>query len=1286
MWLSALSVVVLSALAPGAAVETADLAGLERVTADEPAPHVAWGVPLEGGPIRAVIVAPLFTLRDAVELANRLELDFDTIPFWNAGAVSDGGALGSDSVPAETRLARLREALDDSPDLLILGNFDLGLLPEDLWQAVAARVEAGTGLILANHRHSPLPAHVEAFIEALEPEDAPSIRRGIGESLTPEWNTGLDFVHTGRHGEGRVVELNYSGGRPQSHFLLPAPTQPLLAEREHLDAYVSLAAKAARWAAKREPRVCIERFESAGPPTPTAEQIPSFLPEEYAEQLQESAVRQPYMPYRLVLNEPADRTYTVRVQVRQPGRNWTQVYDTYEQQYPLEKGQTHYSVNLGLGSGSYFVDLWLLDKGRVVDWHTAVIEVVGWPHFSDLKLTKQSVLPNDTLGISLNIAPPLHPQLYADRLCTVVARATDPLQRIVATALRNVPEQSGHVELSLDMSDLIAPRVKIEVFVVDMPRAVTTEGREPSEIELGWAAYAHRYLPVRQPLGPDRFALVVRGDTGGEYNARTWCRALAARGADFLCSVEGMVGAFCGAEANLAPLPILTQLAPVATPDGLQRVPCLSDPDYLREEAKRIEMAVEEPWVRDAFLHSLGSGNCLATGEENLCQSPTCLAGFRNRLRAAYGTIGALNAAWKSGHVDWEQVMPGTLADARQSGVYAPWVDFRQYMDSVFLSAHTLDRDMLLSLYASDTGLPLPTPAAAGIRIGFSAGPGNGPYTGYDWSRMAGELSLLAVPPDRLAVEKLRSYRMQGCFTGIVCGQGYSSLEPRYLSWYPWYALLHGMQAVWFEGALGGAATPVANAAVAPDGRVLPAFRRIADEAVEIRGGLDALLLNATPAKASVAVYDSPASYYLSLADRTYVRGEADASVPLVRADRGDAHAAQASLIAALADLGYAYDFVSPAQALEGRLKEYRIVFLPMARALDDDEIQALRDFQAAGGWLVADVAPGRYDEHGAPRPTPALAETFGVAWEQPAEAGAAARASVGFEWQDGKVEAKLGEVVPDASVAPADAVLQGEAGESPVWFRHAVGEAEAWLMNHPMPDYLRLAPEDADAFRDLLGGLLRAAGVRPVFALRGQDYFPGERMLFRFGKAEILGLLRDPSRGGEMEKVEPVFEGDARVFDMRQGVALRPRKAALKLERERPALLSRLPYEVVGLALAVPEETGAGKRLPIGVAVHTRGGLPDKHVVRIEIAPAGGAPLAHYGRTVVCEAGEGSTYIPLGRRETPGIYHVMAWDVLSGTFAEAIVSILSEDAPGFAGKPPGTPLPRTRAPGGRGK
>ena len=75
------------------------------------------------------------------------------------------------------------------------------------------------------------------------------------------------------------------------------------------------------------------------------------------------------------------------------------------------------------------------------------------------------------------------------------------------------------------------------------------------------------------------------------------------------------------------------------------------------------------------------------------------------------------------------------------------------------------------------------------------------------------------------------------------------------------------------------------------------------------------------------------------------------------------------------------YDFVTPTQVIEGGLAAggYKVLILPWAMAISDDEAGALRAFVDRGGLLIADVMPGIMDGHCRTRDHGALDDVFGV-------------------------------------------------------------------------------------------------------------------------------------------------------------------------------------------------------------------------------------------------------------------------------------------------------------------
>jgi len=1194
-----------------------------------------------------LFITPRFTLRDAVELAQRLDLDFDTAPVWDAHHLGYDPAV-PEHVPgasADETVARLRRRLKKDYDLIVLGNLDLSILPEDILSAVAEKVARGAGLLLAHRRaaysgdsilnsvgsenQDQRPRATELSIlspeYALVPvEDTSAITRGIGEDMTPEWFKGLDFVTASTFELGRVVELAYPGEPPKTHCLLPVLTQPLLARPEFMDTYFSLLAKAARWAAGREPLVWIERLEFTGPTGPDEEEIPPDFPEEYIQAMRDAVVPQPYRPYRLVLNQPADRAFRVEAQVREPGRGLREVY-SYDA--ILSAGQSTYPIQVAMGPGRYFVDTWLFDHNAIVDWHTEVITVEGWPEFTGLKFSKAALLANDTLDVSLDVRPLLH----QPRASMAYVRATDALKRLVAESYQIVPADGGEVHLRLNFADLIAGMVKVDVFVVDGTHPPFTH-RDTQR-----AAHGSAYLPVRRTAPANAFSFLVSSPIDTEYNVRLFLKTFAELGVDTVHAPATAASRFSLDEVNLYPLPELTRYTCDTAVEGTVRAPCLSDPVFREEETVRLQEGAVLFWAGGSGMYSLGDGNQLIASEENVCQSPSCLEGFQETLRARYETLGALNAACGTGFASWAAVRPATEAEAATSGKFAPWIDFRRYMDTVFAGIHVHGREVIRGVDRHG-------------RVGFRAAHGLTPYQGYDWWRLASQLDVLGVAADDLTMEKIRSYCDPHCYAAVCVGDGFVLRTIESAQWLPWRLVLHQVPAFWWTTPTGSAESATPYGALMPDGRPAPLFAAAAHEIADLKAsGLDALLLRAMRKNSGIAIYASQSSFLLNLVEPSF---------------GCDSLCAEARFARLLENLGYQYDFVSSEQVERGRLGGYSVLVLPMARALGDAEIAAVREFHALGGHLIADVASGQFDEHGIPRAQPPLAGLFGVRYGKPVQAGEPAEAQIELALGEGHpdIRGRLSGVRPDTSLEPAGADVGGAAGGSPVWLVGDSGPGLTVLINHALPAYTGYgAGSNERNLRALMGALLERAGATPLVRLAPPEgkAFRIECFGFRYDKADILALLSDPKVDGKRQKVTLSFGPERCVYDMRHGQRVRrAKKVRVRLVPGEAKLYSSLPYEVNEVRVDVPETVPCGRRLPVYISVKTEGGLPGEHLVRIEIAPVSGKPMAHYAQNVVCHEGQGDAFMPLALNEALGLYTITVRDVLTGMSAHAAVRL----------------------------
>lgn len=1177
---------------------------------------VQWAVPLEGGPIRVLFIAPRFALRDAAELAHRLEMRVETIPLWDATHFGRPEAFPR-AIPGtstEEVLKDFLDKIDKKVDVIIAANFDFAALPPEAFAALTEKVRMGTGLVLAHHRHT-LPDTLKAFLDELAPDAGGAIvTLGVGETMTAEWMNGLGFVQCGKIGEGRVVELDFQGEFPLTHCLIPALTNPLLAEREDFDTYLSLAARAARWATGRDVPVTIARVSAKPTPGPEEAQIPPGL-EDMVDATAPGGASMLH-EFTMELSAPADRNYTVVTGVRKRGRNQAPITNTLKNS-ELRRGSQAYDFYVVAGAGDYWLDAWLLDSAKpganVIEWSSHPIKIDSWPNIADLAINKTSVLPQDTIGVTLTMAP-------RNRPCVAFVRATDAFGRVVAQRHHPIEPEKALVTFGVGVADLLGDTLKIEVFVSD--RNMPTMPEWDTRV----CAYAYKYLPVRQPFPNDELHVVSDISGSVEFNAQQFYKQLAANGIDaasFPVSEESLRAVV---SSGIHALPQVTSYLPYQS-QSLVRQPCLDDPAFLVSEQTHLKSMAQI--VRDypALAIGLGEGNALSAAGEDVCRCPHCVAAFGEYLRKQYADLDALEHAWGVRQQNWDNVQIPTEQQARESKRYAPWIDFRMFMDSVFTNAHANARAVLRTT----------DPRA---RCGVAAAPADELFAGFDWNTMASRLDLVAVPGDKRLVNIARSARAATSITAVQMPVGMTGNAEQ---WLPWFSTLHRAQAVWLPESMAGTAHVPLSVALDPMGHLVPFAPQFTAETAALRNGFAKLWLKSTPQRAAIAIYTSRSSAWLNHVENQFSATSADAEREYVNA---------------LSALGYTFDFVSAEKIAKGGLSPYRVLILPMARALGDAEVHAIQSFASTGGCVIADVAPAAFNEHGIPRETPPLAELFGVRYTNPSAAAAPTTALVELKYERGKASADLADIRADVAVEAFNAQAGGLAGMTPVWLLRS--DTPTLLLNHAV------TTGTLARAHGVLDETLKHAGVVPVFEIKTRKAreFKGERFVASIGNIALYALLADAD-ASNTQKLQLQFDKRSHLYDLRAGMpVLRPAKVEIELAPGIAAMYAVLPYEVSACTLTVPASHQIGTRLPLHVKIDTVKGTPGDHLVHIDVyavTTETSIPLPHYRQDLVCAKGEGTGFIPFALNDSMTRYRIVARDVLTGISSEAFVNVTGE-------------------------
>ncbi len=1202
---------------PGTASEPPKSGGGGVVVSQQPAremmpepPVTAWAKPLVKGPLRVLFVAPEATLGDVKILAERIEIEADTAPLHSYSK--------PDAPDATRNTERLREALDRRKfDLIALGNADLSVFPADILERLCSAVQKGDGLVLAYHREHPLPAPLATLLEQGTPDAAAedAIAHGLGANNAPEWKAQPPEIRATRAGQGRIVELNYPGNRPQTHFLLAPITRPFEAEWEYLDNYTALPLRALSWAGQRDGAPEVAKITSAYPAGPKEEDIPPGLFPEFVQRSKDSLLRLPYMPYLLELAAAAAQEYAVRVQVRTPGRAFPLAIERTDL---LSKGATRYDFFLPVGPGNHWIDIFLKQDGKTAAWFSFADSFEGWPAPTNVTFGQGVLQPNGTLNIGFEIRAASD----TPRPCTVYARARDSYGRLVAEMRGEAPREGGHVTLPLVFSDLLAPRVTVELFTLDLP--LQTFPARPDDLDLQRASYTYAHVPVRLPANETSFALVVDAQGCAEYGERRLLRSLARAGATHVHAPAGEASALFPGEFGLFPIPELTRLTPTAVGEGQQRVPCLSDPVYRDSLVVDIKARTSLYLGAGIGLYSLGRGNALTQGTENLCQSPVSLDGLQAYLSALYPNLAALNESWKTSFGNWIDVRPRSIEGARQANAPGSWTEFRAYMDAVLTGIHTFCRDQLLSI----------DPTA---RVGFVPLPGDNPYFGYNWAQLIPQLGLHVVSlEDPVALARVRSYAAPD---SAVFGMGSPAPDDvARATWLVWHAAVRGFDGFWWPDAIGGADSPSPAPALTRGDEPTEAFVAAGAAKRELDQGLRLLLRKAQPVKPRVAVYDSRASQLYATLDPSF----------------GDATEAVRTSIRSLEEQGIPYSLISPEQVIAGDLSDYTILVLPGVPVMTESEIEELERFATGRNVMISDRIPGEINTHNTAHPSIPLGKLFGIQRVAPANLPQTSGQRISLSWGQENNSART-EFTPrgtiDASIEPTTAVPGATLDGHPVWFVQQNGEGRAVLANFSFAE-----PSNAQALARLLRSIAEETGALPAarIAPAPGETFHGTTSVRTLGEATLFLALRDFERGEGSKSEKLTFTAPTEGYwaDLRTGQSLgRKKTIARALRAGEVFMAAHLPQDS-GLRLLGPRTVLQGKRIDYALDLRPAKEPHTEHIVAITLT-RGSTPIPYYTTALTLAHGTANGIIPLARDEAPGLYTLCARDLLTGAYAE---------------------------------
>ena len=693
----------------------------------------------------------------------------------------------------------------------------------------------------------------------------------------------------------------------------------------------------------------------------------------------------------------------------------------------------------------------------------------------------------------------------------------------------------------------------------------------------------------------------------------------------------------------------------------LQRTPSFNDPAVLKSLGDIVRASARNKARYNMDYYFVGDeGSLTSYGDAvDFDWNPHTLDEFRGWLKEHYGTLGALNKEWHTNFADWNSVVPFTTEEARKSRNFAPWADHRTFMEITFARAYQTARD------AAIDGDPEAHIAVSGTQA-------TNAYNGADWSRLDRVIDDFLSYDGGNQWDMHRSFAKPNAMIGFWTGYGSHGLAVQNAIW---TAAIHNVlhpNIFWMYSFLNPDLTHSASAR-----DMGKAFGSLRSE------GVGKLLMEATRQQDGIALYYSMPSIHGASILGYHQRSSDDDDEPVDRARMSFA-SNRDGWVKTIKDLGLQFDFVSSEDiATRGIANDrYKVVILPLAFALSNEEIQRLQEFVARGGVVIADAAPGWLDQHCAWQTNDALNRLFGITTaasdkrELKLAVGELSLASQAGSWNLPQTLSGIRIAEPDIRVSSGTALFK--IGNSDAAIVNHTGSGWTIYLNTVWDQYpkQRAAKFGGAAYRELVHAILNKAGIKPpveVTSPDGQPITQAQIARYKFGDVEIVAIVKENvAIAGVVGQDGVTTYNDANLGQVaKQDLIIKlPRKAYVTDVRTGQKLgltdvvhSSILIGDALILALSLEEND---LKLEGAVSAH-----PGDHVsfnllsttsatalVRCHVYAPDGSRLPIYSKNVLVQQGRGSFTLPFALNDAEGRYVIRATDVVTGATIEKTIEL----------------------------
>jgi len=660
-----------------------------------------------------------------------------------------------------------------------------------------------------------------------------------------------------------------------------------------------------------------------------------------------------------------------------------------------------------------------------------------------------------------------------------------------------------------------------------------------------------------------------------------------------------------------------------------EKISPLYQPEYLQRADEAVFQRRSYEEVRGA--HGRG-GNAM----DDLCFCEHHLKKFRTYLQKEYGTLDALNKTWQTDFASWESVMPLAGRQVKGKDNIAPFLDFRLFMCRSFSDLTLRAKD-----FVEEGGLP-DTKSNANIHW-------EGPFTCMLAFYLFGEGTKGKISPNYYprTFTQVRSYAQEPA--ELIIGYDIYGYTYNKAIYYAWKNLLYGSSNITFHTgayylAMGCVLTPTFS-----HGSLYPWMKDLQVGMKET--GIAKTILTAKAGRPyRVGVVESYRSMmdYSVEPERFDEQGFYKKDTNAMWQDWKKVYENYGSL---LEDLGISWRLVNEEEVKQDISDDMKILIFPRVTCVSEKLWQAIRDFLARGGTVIADWRFAERDGHGKVNAyEKELSDIFGIKRiARKPESGIHMLSLKGR-----KVQVK-GAYTGKAREKGIELAQGGQADG-----RYIDGVSSLIVKEHPRGGrsiYLNFTlgnytGGDTKA-QKLFSAFFKKSDVKSFVKIKDSK---GQRMpgvfsrVYRRGAYTYVGFLSRNS----IDDMVLRFPDKAYIYEVGgNGLIGNSDNVRLNLKAATGKLVALLPSKVKRISLQIPPAVEQGQTLCWKAVVEIESGEVGDHVLSIEVeSPQREKSTSWSGNRLALE-GKLVEKWKIAYNELPGKWSITVRDTISGEVAE---------------------------------